>query len=83
MGIILERAGRPAFGTRKRVNGRLRGPVYGLTRAVAVPLHAGPIWLTVRGRNRIYGTYFRKNTGRLDALVEMRTSDRFKLPIID
>ncbi|KAJ7911626.1 hypothetical protein B0H13DRAFT_1875583 [Mycena leptocephala] len=32
-----------------------------------------PTWLTVRGRNRIYGTYFRKNTGRVDALTEAAT----------
>jgi hypothetical protein len=57
------------LGTCKRVNGRLRGPVYDLTRTVAVPSQVEPTSLTVRGRNRIYGLYFRENTGRVDALA--------------
>ncbi|KAJ6573107.1 hypothetical protein DFH09DRAFT_1079263 [Mycena vulgaris] len=50
-----------------RVNGRLRGPVYGLTRTVTVSLEVEPTSPTVRGRTRFYVPYFRKNTGRFDA----------------
>ena len=58
-----------------RVNGRLRGPVYGFTRTVAVPLEVEPISPTVRGRNRFYGPSFRNFTGRLYALSENDVSD--------
>ena len=55
--------------TRKlRVNGRLWRPVYGSTRTVPVPLEINPTSPTVRGRNRFYRAYFRKNTGWFHAL---------------
>ncbi|KAJ6561423.1 hypothetical protein DFH09DRAFT_1082891 [Mycena vulgaris] len=43
-------------------------PVYGSTRCVPIPYELSNKVLTVQGRNRFYGPWFRKITGRFHAL---------------